>query len=207
MGIDARIFVRTMKQITDDEIKRLSFEIGCAFGAQRFFRWRNHHNISRIKRIEQDGPPEDPDPGETMLEVHVSTRYYGPGYERGDLPFLVMVAEWLERRIPECEVWYGGDSSGVCAAPFGPEERSEMLDHFASPHGRDYFSSGNPLFSGAIAGSTDHPICKLCNEPMPQYGYGGMGSKRGMWSCGGCGSRVKRTETGELVEMEANEKW
>lgn len=31
-------------------------------------------------------------------EVHVSSRYYGPGYERGDLTLILGVARWLRDR-------------------------------------------------------------------------------------------------------------
>lgn len=219
MGIDARIYVSTKRQFTDAEIRRLSYDAGLTFGADKFLRsegskginpetgkpyWGPHHNIGREEKIEQDGPDWIPPPGTTLLEVHVWTRYYGPGYERGDLPFLVMLAEWLDRKIPGCTVLYGGDSSGVCAEPFGPEQRAAMLDHFASDKGRAYFTHANPFISDL----PPLPTCDLCAVPMPQFGYG-PGKLCGTFYCGGCGLR-KRTSDGsktfEVYEVARCEK-
>jgi len=47
------------------------------------------------------------------------------------------VAEWLERRVPECVVWYGGDSSGICAELFDTPARKKLLEHFASENGHE----------------------------------------------------------------------
>ncbi len=187
MGIDARMYVRVQRKVSDKEILRLSYEVGEAFGADRFFRYGGEHNISKLSKIEQDGPDVNPGPGETILEVHVWTRYYGIGYERGDLPFLLVLAEWLERKLPDGAVWYGGDSSGVCAAPFGKAARKKLLDHFASASGRDYYKS----FSGDLVGAE----CPLCKVAMQQFGYG-PGPRAGSFVCHGCGYKVSTVDGG-----------
>jgi hypothetical protein len=210
MGIDARIYVRTTRQFTDAEIKRLSYEAGLAFGSDKFMRsegsknketgevyWKPYHNIERIDRIEQDGPDVEPAPGETFLEAHVYTRYYGPGYERGDLPFLLALAEWLERKIPGGSVLYGGDSSGVCAEPFGAAERKAMLDHLASPEGRAYFTNDNPFMTD----TPRRPTCDLCDVPMSQFSYG-PGKKAGTFACHGCGKKLRTEDGGETFAID-----
>ena len=56
--------------------------------------------------------------------VTLQARVYRWGFdERGDILTYCAVAEWLETHIPDAEVWYGGDSSSVLAAPFGETER------------------------------------------------------------------------------------
>ena len=67
--------------------------------------------------------------GSTWIDVGVTEAYYGKGYERGDLPLLVRIAEWLERRIPGAEVWYGHDAADE-AQPFGPPERDALMAYF-----------------------------------------------------------------------------
>lgn len=199
MGIDARLYVVTSQKFSDDDVRKLSYEVGLTFGADRFFRskgWKwdggevpPHHNISKVEKIEQDGPDWKPPAGKSLLEVHVFTRFYGVGYERGDLPFLIILAEWLERKIPGCEVMYGGDSSGVCAAGFGAKARAALLDHFAGSHGRDYFKSNwgsglDPL----------PPKCDLCEVPMVQFSFGGG---QAGFSCAGCGAKLQTFDHGK----------
>lgn len=216
MGIDARIYAKARRQFTDAEVLRLSYEIGLTFGADKFRRiegsknketgevyWLPHHNISRETKIEQDGPDVDPLPGETFLEVHVWASYYGPGYERGDLPFLISIAEWLDRKIPGCTVLYGGDSSGVCAEPFGPEQRAALMDHFASDQGRSYFTHANPFMDDL---PPPLPDCELCKVPMPQFGYG-PGKLCGSFYCGGCDARKKTSDGVAYARMKLRDAW
>lgn len=208
MGVDARVYVRTKKKFTDEEILHLAYEIGLAFGADRFFRFEadtfgpGHHNISRV------APGEEPDlkpalaKGETLLEVHVWTRYYGPGYERGDLPFLIAVGEWLERKIPSGLVLYGGDS-GDGVDPFDTAARAKLLDHFAGEDGRAYFTAGNPYM-----GKTKKPTCALCRVPMAQYGWGGgRGNLAGAFNCGGCGAQMSTKDGVTFTPIKKGEAW
>ncbi|MEH6414078.1 hypothetical protein [Pseudomonas sp. CGJS7] len=85
-------------------------------------------------RYQQDGPPIDADPGECLLEINLFSRYYDEDYARGDPILIAAVADWLDAQIPGCEVWYGGDSSGVLAAPFGRQRRRQLIEH-ARVHG------------------------------------------------------------------------
>jgi len=74
-----------------------------------------------------------PDPledGSTWLDVGLERSYYGEGYERGDPTFFVRVAEWLERRIPDSEIWYGNDIADDTIKPFGAAERADLLAYF-----------------------------------------------------------------------------
>ena len=47
-----------------------------------------------------------------LLSVNLYRDYYYVGYERGDLPLFVGIAEWLEQKLPGCRVLYGADTTG-----------------------------------------------------------------------------------------------
>ena len=144
----------------------------------------------------QDGDPIFAVKNEWFLEVNLWTRYYGVGYERGDLMTICAVAEWCELNIPNCEVWYGGDSSGVLAAPFPEFERTKLKKHSYSQHGRDYYDQG--MF-GKFARESDkaHPEpCGLCigAGSFSQYGSGSQ------WSavhCASCGKSFETRDQGQ----------
>lgn len=89
----------------------------------------------------QDGPEIVAGEDEQFVQVHMQSRYYGPDYERGDWPFIKSVAAWLERRFPGCEVWYGGDSSGICAEHLTAERLAE-IDALWSQFGNERYRRG-----------------------------------------------------------------
>ncbi len=195
MGIDAEMFVRTKRAVSDRDVERWAYRLGEAFGHERFFLmerdWEGQprHAINRCAVYEQDGPDIVPEEGETFLTLSLYGRYYGEGYERGDLPFLIMLSEWLERNIPGGEVWYGGDSSSVIAKPFGKAEREALFSHFADVGGIPY-SLG---FSDAMRGGQEQPRCEFCSEPMTRYGFG---PNYAAYTCDGCGKKVETHDGG-----------
>lgn len=121
----------------------------------------------------QDGPPILSKPGEQFIEVHLWTRFYGPGYERGDWPAIRATSEWLERHIPGCEVYYGGDSSGICAAHLDGPAREHLTTH--------YLTHGHEPYRGGRGSAPIH--CDFCLRGMHDVG-GGQG--RRFWRCDGC---------------------
>lgn len=64
---------------------------------------------------EQDGPCLISAPDEQLIEVHLFARYFGGDCRRGPWREIRAIADWLEMRVPNSEVWYGGDSSGIVA--------------------------------------------------------------------------------------------
>lgn len=127
--------------------------------------------------IMQDGPPLVAVEGEFIVQAHMWTRYYGKGYERGDWPTIRATAEYLEAAFPQGEVWYGGDSSGVCAELFDSRARDALNRHFLM-HGhepyRSYFGSQPKAES-----------CDFCGGRHMNECGGGQG--RTFWQCDGCG--------------------
>lgn len=133
----------------------------------------------------QDGDHIVADADEQFVEVHLMGRYYGKGYERGSYPTLRAIAEWLEFKLPSGEVWYGGDSSGMCATAFTPAARSDLNRHFLANGRRPYqraFGDGFNSITGHRA-----PTCEVCEVRMFSTG-GGQG--RSFWSCDGCGAQA-----------------
>lgn len=75
----------------------------------------------RLQIWEQDGPCIISAEDEQLIEVDLLARYFRRDYLRGPWRELRAIAEWLEKRFPGSEVWYGGDSSGVEAVHLTPE--------------------------------------------------------------------------------------
>lgn len=210
MGVDAEMFVRVKRAVPDDEVRKLRYALASAFGASRFFihrgaqatgeallddedeeaSWDAHHRhcLHRTAAYRQDGLDIVPEPGETFLRVHLWTRYYGIGYERGDLPLILSVARFL-RDLTGGEVWYGGDSSGICAQPLDEAYEAELWRHFVENQHHPYRTD----FGGE---GIVRPHCALCgNVPMRFYSYGngGMSTKA---ACSGCGFNVGTEDGG-----------
>ena len=202
MGIDAEMFVKTKQEYTSEQVRHMAHNLAEAFGHGRFtiirpergYSWlpNGQHCLELVTEYEQDGPPISPENGEQFIRVHMGTRYYGEGYERGDLPFITGVARWLEARIPDAEVWYGGDSSGVCASHFDKAYREKLWDLFCKtghePY-QHYFASGRAT----------RPDCDFCLKPMVEFGWGPGEIVR--FRCAGCGHVLITADGGETFQV------
>jgi hypothetical protein len=124
----------------------------------------------------------DARPDECLLEVRLRGRYYGVGYERGDILTYCAVAEWLQVNVG-CEVWYGGDSSGVDLVRFDAATRRSYRAHLYSSNGRDYFKSD------FLRPATYKPApCSLCPGGLYAGSQFGVGPNFAAFYCSGCGS-------------------
>ncbi len=207
MGIDAEMFVRRMGAFQDDEVRRIRLLLAGAFGADSFWIHKkdgvsgeapldysdengHRHCCERIPEYQQNGPTIEPEPGEHFLRVYLAQRYYGEGYERGDLPKILSVAAFLQD-VTGGRVWYGGDSSGVLARELDDAYRKELWAHFVAVggnepyHGRDFGGEGVP-----------RPHCSFCGgAPMRFFGTGHSG-RRAIAECRGCGAEVETLDKG-----------
>lgn len=201
MGIDAEMFVRVNRAVTADEVKKKAVAMQVAFGPGPLFVARPgrsygqpHHSLAIVDVWRQDGPDIDPEPGETFIKVYLWTRYYGPGYERGDLPAILAVARYLRTVFEPCEIWYGGDSSGVCAEHLDDALEAELWTLFCSEHARDYFSKG-------FMRSTSLVRCDFCDLDANQ----GMFSRdTNGYVCPSCDQHWLRYADGRVVECDEN---
>lgn len=64
------------------------------------------------------------------LDVNLWKSYYGVGYERGNIELFVRCAEWLEQRLPGCEVYYGHDVGDENVALFDKPARDKLMEHY-----------------------------------------------------------------------------
>ena len=200
MGIDAEMFVRTRQGYTEEQVRHMAHDLAEAFGHDRFivirpeqgYSWipNGRHCLELVDVYEQDGPPIHPENGEQFIRVHTSTRYYGKGYERGDWPFIDGVIRWLKMRIPDAEVWYGGDSSGVCAIQMDDAERQNLWELFAKV--------GHQPYEQHFGGRAARPDCDFCLRPMVEYGWGPREAVR--FRCAGCGHTLITTDGGETFQ-------
>lgn len=193
MGIDARILIKITKPESWLDATALRKFSSCltsivgpehftlmpeenrhaiTFVADDFRRWADDPNTPHC--YGQDGPDIYPQPNEQFLEIHVVSRYYGEDYARGDWRTLSFVIMWAQYSIPNCEVWYGGDSSGVCVE-LATSELLNRLTKFFLTSGHETYWMNSPAQN----------LCEFCRRGVIESG-GGQGSK--FYLCAGCGS-------------------
>ncbi len=221
MGIDAEMLVRTRQQFTPREVRNLSVDLVEAFGTDTFLLipdWvpdeyyeneftppadaPGRHALRLIKFYQQDGPDIHPESGESFIELSLMGRYYGEGYERGSITTYLAIAEWLEQRIPDARVFYGGDSSGVLAEQFDRAARERIFAHFCRVGHKPYRGGfGISVFDKTLGG---HPACGFCGPRMTETG----GSRDySFYSCGSCEAKVVRHHaTGECEAVTHEDK-
>lgn len=196
MGIDAQMFAKVKRPITNDEIEAVRYRMVEAFGHALFWQKTDPKNQRRalvqIDEYIQDGPFLYPGPGETFIEVSLATRYYGIDYERGNLPFIIALADYLEIAIPGSEIYYGGDPSGVCAYLFDRAARDELFKHFVKYGHRPYVDSFSSI---SISRGLKSPICVFCNQKMYLHLYGG--SREVEFACHGCDIKLRTMNGGK----------
>lgn len=187
MGVDVRMWVGWPETDNVDE-SSLAYDIAEAFGAHHFWIFRGQEYqrkaISKDERyVDTDSPMlayfSELRPGRVWREVHIATRFYGPGYERGDLPLILAVARWLKSRVPTAVVMYSGDSGPESAFnEMTPEYESELWGHFSSVGHKPYATSWD------VVDGIPYPECDLCQRTMLRHG---IGNNYGAFSCPGCG--------------------
>lgn len=202
--------------LTEDQVRQLSYELASSVGAEQFCIvwngdfdfWPNGRHALEIKsplskdeaddyespELEgevvwhQDGDPVIAAQDEQFIEVHLSGRYYGEGYERGNWPVIKSIVEWLRIRIPYGTIYYGGDSSGICLEHMDTTAVARLTRHWAINGRRPYvhygYRSGNTI------------DCPHCKAPMANCG-GGRGYDF-LW-CDGCDRKASKHVDGRLV--------
>jgi hypothetical protein len=146
----------------------------------------HRHALAAVEVYTQDGDDVEPQDGEQFVELYLRGRYYGVDYERGDYPLYMNLASWLEARLPGCEVWYGGDSSGVVATRFDATERDRVWRHFV-------LNGHRPYLNHRYMSSRHAPMCDFCHAEMWQQGFGRNYEK---WTCQGCQSSIVTSDDG-----------
>lgn len=195
MGIDIGMFVKIKGKenfLSKKKVLALSYDICEAFGHDWFWIDREgrydkagKHALEIVGVYYQDGPSVYANKDTQLIEVSTIHRYYGEGYERGDLPKIYCVAKWLEDRITKGVVYYGGDSSGVLAEKFGHKEREALWKHFVKV--------GHEPYTSVFEEKDKSRMCDFCQHKMTQYGFG---QNYAAWICKGCGLKEKTDDGG-----------
>lgn len=89
--------------------------------------------LTYLPRDEFDRAGMEDEPG-FLLDLNLSRKYFGKGYDRGDAPLFVGIAKYLEQRLPGTRILYGERSSGDLF-PFGQVERAALLRLYREPRG------------------------------------------------------------------------
>lgn len=202
MGVDAVVLVTSPTAIDDRQLLRMSYEVASAFGPSKFFIDREgkysgpRHALSfdADDRYDWIDKPEDT---ATVIKVNVWSRYYGEGYERGDLPFLISLRRWFLSALPGCTVFYGGDTTDI-AEPFTDEREAELWAHFVKHQHLPYISHRS-LISDALDAEQR---CEFCDEPMQRFGWG---SGYASFACSGCGLHRETRDGGRTWDEKVNE--
>lgn len=214
-------------RLIESDVRRLSYEIGTAFDTSFFFTMNPSQGVFKEPRraleimkpiadeqeaedygLEaehvgrvvwtQDGDPIIADADEQFIKVSLYHRYYGKNYECGDWPNLRACIFWLSTRIPNCEVWYGGDSSGICAAHANALFLADMDQHWVFNARRPYVrhkSDFTGIFGRMPKDDIVPPVCELCDVPMAEQG--GSREYSFFW-CDGCGAKASKHANGKL---------
>ncbi len=81
-------------------------------------------------------------PNSIFLEVRLPWyTHYGPGYERGDISEFVRHAEWFEKNISDCRIWYISDSE--MALIFNTLARRILIDYYSQVGSEPYDNKTN----------------------------------------------------------------
>ena len=200
MGVDARILIKITNPeswLNSEQLRRLSAQLTSCIGPDNFFLRpeENRHALSfvlddTIKYAEkyggdsvnpnvavwsQDGDDIVAEPNEQFIECHVSHRYYGEDYARGDWKTLSFTLMWCLFNIPNCEVWYGGDSSGICAKHMTAERMNQMTRYYLTSGNDEYWMNKKGWYKCEFCG------CGIVNS--------GGGAEVGFYHCSSCNSQ------------------
>lgn len=189
MGVDARMMVGTSQKVSDEELAVLRYDVAEAF-RHGFFMSSYNEDVplgqTRDWAIERAAPEDFGSEcfpkGKHYLKVNLSGRYYGIGYERGDLPTILAVGAWLETRLPGCQVYYGGDASDDLE-PLDVGLRSRLWEHFCKVGSKPYRQGwgqpaktpdccGQPMTVNGGGGSLVFAYCAACGRAAQGYANG-----------------------------------
>ena len=193
------MFAEIAAERSEDEIRRVAVSLAKCFGAGSFWieRDKDQHALTAVDSADEwyELPTRRPDT--RLVKLHTLARYYGRGYERGDILSIIGWAELIESKWPEARIFYGGDSGGYLGE-FAPEQRAELKRYF--------FDVGHEPYCGhTMPGKPQPPVCEFCDLTANEHTWG-MGFVRA--TCSGCAqSWIGDERTGRWHEMKAREKF
>lgn len=193
MGVDVNMLATTTASLSEQDVRNLSYRLCEAFGYETFWLDVKAGQFA-LSIVKPDDYPCEWLPLEarttcqagTILIVNQGWRYYGPGYERGPLPTILAVAEWLTRN--GLQVWYGSDSHSSVSL-LDAVAKEELWNHFAK-------NGGEPYRSG-FGGRDPKLDCPYCINPMRVTTWGPYEQRS--YVCPGCGYACTRSPEGVIT--------
>lgn len=171
MGVDATLVFRCKNEFSSLELDSLCYDLSDAFGDE-IINCEIPEDDIIIKPISQTDSatinlPKYISKTGFWYDVALSGSYYGQGYERGPINVYTSIAEWIETRIEQSEIWYGDDgTSGNPLCLFNSTERKRIFSYFCKVGHKPYFES---FQIHAEILKENLPIC--CNHRMTWIGY------------------------------------
>ncbi len=205
MGVDARMFAIVPVALSDEALRHVAVLMqsrirNAGLRCDPIGRYSRppHHCLERaaladlpdnmIAALSERSPLVAPH----VLHVLWWQSYYGPRYERGDLPEILAVARFLRTTIT-AEIWYGGDDRATLLTT---QDEHDLWAHFISLQGADYFAKmGHPYEQTKVR-------CDFCN--LDCANNSSNGSRQG-WYCVSCGRHWVR-DGKRLTETRADYK-
>ncbi|MGL6075967.1 MAG: hypothetical protein ACRC8S_17555 [Fimbriiglobus sp.] len=143
MPVDPEIYATTECKMTEAELQVLSDHLAEQVDRTQFSHYFTGRGvIERVALGEYDILSDYLPRTACILRVRLERAFYGPGYERGYWPVIAAVLEFLRRRIPESQVWYGPDC-GDWVDQMTPEALDKLWSHWATHGGRPYYRDRN----------------------------------------------------------------
>jgi hypothetical protein len=122
------VMILKIKKILSDEYLRglrIRFLNEMKLKAEDFY---NDGVLVKVTNKNYEMIPKDEQ--ESMwLDLNFHRAFFEIGYERGDLSLYINTADWLEKELPDCHIYYGHDSNDKSIALFDSQKRQTLTDH------------------------------------------------------------------------------
>lgn len=188
MGVDVVMLAKISEELTDKQIKQLSYKISEAIGHNQFWAEPKKGTFALVRTDDEydyERLPRDISQTGTLLSVQTTWRYYGPGYTRGPWPTIAATIEWLKRN--GFDVYYGGDGG----------QPLFLMDAVAMENIWDCFAkTGYSIYQGGFTSKDRQYECPYCEGPTYNYMVGDYG-KTLTNGCPGCGTRYSTEDGGQ----------
>jgi hypothetical protein len=137
MGVDAEMFALVEGEVPNEAVAVWDQILKQKFAPDRELRW-NWYGAAVTNSDYEWGAELPGEVGHTIIKIGMDAmRYYGRGYERGDIEHIIEIAEFVEQLIPGAKIFYGSDC-GEFPETFGAEERAAILEYKRGPNGDNY---------------------------------------------------------------------
>lgn len=195
MGVDAVLLAKTNEELTDKQIKQLSYKISEAVGHQHFWAEPKKGTFALVRagdEYDYERLPMGMSQAGTLLSVQTTHRYYGPHYTRGPWSIIAATIEWLTRN--GFAVYYGGDG-GDSLSYMDSVAMEDMWDCFAK--------TGYSTYQNVFTPKDRQYECPYCEGPTYNYMTGNYGQTLTN-GCPGCGTHYSTADGGQhWTEVES----